>query len=108
LEANLGGDDSAKPPPAAAVCVVVDTDTYNEIDDQLGVVYALLSSERIRTGPRSTRVVTVSQWVSEAAIAKPIVRAKQCIRVRARFELPAAEQRRARGSTCAVDLASFV
>jgi hypothetical protein len=59
---------------------VVDTDTYKEIDGQLGVVYALLSSERIRTEPHSTRVVTVSQWVSEAAIGKRIVRAKQCIR----------------------------
>ena len=29
--------------------MVVDTDTYNEIDDQFAVVYALLSPERIRT-----------------------------------------------------------
>ena len=35
-------------PPAAAVRAVVDTDTFNEIDDQFAVVYALLSPERIR------------------------------------------------------------
>lgn len=35
-------------PPAGAVRVVVDTDTFNEIDDQFAVVYALLSPERIR------------------------------------------------------------
>jgi purine nucleosidase len=35
-------------PPAGVVRVVVDTDTYNEIDDQFAVVYALLSPERIR------------------------------------------------------------
>lgn len=72
MEANLGGDDSAKPPPAAAVCVVVDTDTYNEIDDQLGVVYALLSSERIRTEPRSAR------WLSSASARPGPVRAARC------------------------------
>jgi hypothetical protein len=36
-------------PPTGTVRVVVDTDTYNEIDDQFAVVYALLSRERIRT-----------------------------------------------------------
>ncbi|HEV8174617.1 MAG TPA: nucleoside hydrolase [Actinoplanes sp.] len=36
------------PPPAGAVRAVIDTDTYNEIDDQFAVVYALLSPERIR------------------------------------------------------------
>ena len=36
------------PPPAGAVRAVVDTDTYNEIDDQFAVVYALLSPERLR------------------------------------------------------------
>jgi purine nucleosidase len=35
-------------PPAGAVRAVIDTDTYNEIDDQFAVVYALLSPERIR------------------------------------------------------------
>src|SRR3954471_24479608 len=35
-------------PPAGTVRVVVDTDTYNEIDDQFAVVYALLSPERLR------------------------------------------------------------
>jgi purine nucleosidase len=34
-------------PPAGTVRVVIDTDTYNEIDDQFAVVYALLSPERI-------------------------------------------------------------
>src|SRR5947207_14717691 len=34
-------------PPAGPVRVVIDTDTYNEIDDQFAVVYALLSPERI-------------------------------------------------------------
>jgi inosine-uridine nucleoside N-ribohydrolase len=35
-------------PPAGTVRVVLDTDTYNEIDDQYAVVYALLSPERLR------------------------------------------------------------
>jgi len=34
-------------PPAGPVRVVVDTDTYNEIDDQFALAYALLSPERI-------------------------------------------------------------
>ncbi|NLF31355.1 MAG: nucleoside hydrolase [Planctomycetes bacterium] len=34
-------------PPAGPVEMVVDTDTYNEIDDQFAVVYSLLSPERL-------------------------------------------------------------
>src|SRR5437868_5321521 len=34
-------------PPAGHVRMVVDTDTYNEIDDQFALVYALLSPERM-------------------------------------------------------------
>jgi inosine-uridine nucleoside N-ribohydrolase len=34
-------------PPQGKVRVVIDTDTYNEVDDQFAVVYALLSPERI-------------------------------------------------------------
>jgi purine nucleosidase len=34
-------------PPTGRVRMVLDTDTYNEIDDQFAVVYALLSSERL-------------------------------------------------------------
>ena len=34
-------------PPTGKVSMVLDTDTYNEIDDQFAVVYSLLSSERI-------------------------------------------------------------
>jgi purine nucleosidase len=34
-------------PPAGGVRAVIDTDTYNEIDDQFAVVYALLSPERL-------------------------------------------------------------
>lgn len=34
-------------PPTGKVSLVLDTDTYNEIDDQFAVVYALLSSERL-------------------------------------------------------------
>ena len=34
-------------PPAGKVRIVLDTDTYNEIDDQFAVVYALLSPERM-------------------------------------------------------------
>src|SRR5262249_21404664 len=34
-------------PPAGRVRMVLDTDTYNEIDDQFALVYALLSPERI-------------------------------------------------------------
>jgi purine nucleosidase len=36
-----------EPPPGIA-SVVIDTDTYNEIDDQFALAYALLSPERIR------------------------------------------------------------
>lgn len=34
-------------PPTGKLSVVIDTDTYNEIDDQFAVVYALLSPEKI-------------------------------------------------------------
>ncbi len=34
-------------PPAGGVRMVLDTDTYNEIDDQFALVYALLSPERL-------------------------------------------------------------
>jgi inosine-uridine nucleoside N-ribohydrolase len=34
-------------PPAGKVQMVLDTDTYNEIDDQFALVYALLSPERL-------------------------------------------------------------
>ena len=34
-------------PPAGKVRMVLDTDTYNEIDDQFAVVYALLSPEQV-------------------------------------------------------------
>ncbi len=34
-------------PPSGKVDVVLDTDTYNEIDDQFALVYALLSTERL-------------------------------------------------------------
>jgi inosine-uridine nucleoside N-ribohydrolase len=34
-------------PPDGVIDVVLDTDTYNEIDDQFAVVYALLSPERL-------------------------------------------------------------
>ena len=35
-------------PPTGKVRMVLDTDTYNEIDDQFAVVYALLSPERLQ------------------------------------------------------------
>ena len=35
-------------PPKAKVRIVLDTDTYNEIDDQFALVYAYLSQERIQ------------------------------------------------------------
>ncbi len=34
-------------PPQGKISVVIDTDTYNEIDDQFAVVYALLSPEQL-------------------------------------------------------------
>lgn len=34
-------------PPARQVAMVLDTDTYNEIDDQFALAYALLSPERV-------------------------------------------------------------
>jgi hypothetical protein len=34
-------------PPAGRVRMVLDTDTYNEIDDQFALVHALLSSEKL-------------------------------------------------------------
>ena len=34
-------------PPKGRVKAVLDTDTFNEIDDQFAVVYALLSPEKI-------------------------------------------------------------
>ena len=34
-------------PPDRPVRIVLDTDTYNEIDDQFAVVYALLSPEHV-------------------------------------------------------------
>lgn len=35
-------------PPTGKVRMVLDTDTYNEIDDQFALVYALLSPERVQ------------------------------------------------------------
>lgn len=35
-------------PPSGPVRIVLDTDTYNEVDDQFAVVHALLSPERIK------------------------------------------------------------
>lgn len=35
-------------PPGAPVAMVLDTDTYNEIDDQFALAYCLLSGERLR------------------------------------------------------------
>jgi purine nucleosidase len=35
-------------PPAGSIRMVLDTDTYNEIDDQFAVTYALLSPEKLR------------------------------------------------------------
>lgn len=35
-------------PPTGPVSMVLDTDTYNEVDDQFAVAYALLSPERLR------------------------------------------------------------
>ena len=32
-------------PPTGGVSLVLDTDTYNEIDDQFAVIYALLSEQ---------------------------------------------------------------
>jgi hypothetical protein len=34
-------------PPDGKIRMVIDTDTYNEIDDQFAVVHALLSPERL-------------------------------------------------------------
>ena len=34
-------------PPAGKVNMVLDTDTFNEIDDQFAVVYALLSQDEL-------------------------------------------------------------
>ena len=34
-------------PPETPLRVVIDTDTYNEIDDQFAVVYALFSPEQL-------------------------------------------------------------
>ncbi|MBW7457493.1 nucleoside hydrolase, partial [Paenibacillus sepulcri] len=34
-------------PPAGKINMVLDTDTYNEIDDQFAIVYALLSKDKI-------------------------------------------------------------
>ena len=34
--------------PDRPVRVVIDTDTYNEVDDQFAIAYALLSPERVR------------------------------------------------------------
>lgn len=35
-------------PPAGAIDMVLDTDTYNEVDDQFALCYSLLSPERLR------------------------------------------------------------
>lgn len=40
--------DKLTPPPAGKIRMVLDTDTYNEIDDQFALVHALLSPERLK------------------------------------------------------------
>lgn len=58
-------------PPAGKVRMVLDTDTFNEIDDQFAVVYSLLSPEAVEveaiyaapsTGGRSPACTC---WASE-------------------------------------------
>jgi len=36
-------------PPGGKIRVVIDTDTFNEIDDQFAIVYALMSEEKMKT-----------------------------------------------------------
>ena len=47
LPAQGGVLEKMLEPPAGKVPVVIDTDTYNEIDDQYAVAYAILSPERM-------------------------------------------------------------
>jgi purine nucleosidase len=49
-QTGVSGDTTLRrllEPPAAKVQVVIDTDTYNEIDDQYAVLYGLLSPDRM-------------------------------------------------------------
>lgn len=47
---DTGIDAQLQIPPAGPLDVVIDTDTFNEIDDQYAVAYALLSSARLNVG----------------------------------------------------------
>lgn len=59
-------------PPTGKVAVVIDTDTYNEIDDQYAVAYAILSPERmnveaIYAAPfRNTRAKSASEGMEKS------------------------------------------
>ena len=44
---SLAGTLALLEPPAGKVSIVLDTDTFNEIDDQFALTYAILSPERI-------------------------------------------------------------
>ena len=44
---SLAGTLTLLEPPAGKVSIVLDTDTFNEIDDQFALTYAVLSPERI-------------------------------------------------------------
>ena len=57
-------------PPKGKVNLVIDTDTYNEIDDQFAVVHALLSPEPPSPLPLAPAPVPV--WFPGVAVKPPL------------------------------------
>ena len=83
---NFNEKSYTVPAGACPVPVILDTDTYNEIDDQFALVYALLTPECINLrGVTAWRRVTgklsgsSSSWASAAGFPLIAVQRRFCL-----------------------------
>jgi hypothetical protein len=62
-------------PPTGSIRMVLDTDTYNEVDDQFAVVYALLSPEKLDLEAIYAAVAYLveASWVPTDVVHSPIL-----------------------------------
>ena len=51
-------------PPDSKLHMVLDTDTYNEVDDQFAVVYALFSPEKLMSKMCHTLMVSTKEMLA--------------------------------------------
>ena len=60
-------------PPTGKVSMVLDTDTYNEIDDQFAVVHALLSPDQLGPEKQKTLVERMRSTLKKASKDHPVL-----------------------------------